>query len=356
MTERRFNTIQSILSETGADALWISSLPDIRWACGFTGSNGLLIVRPDGAHFITDSRYTTQADQEVIGADVHVRGPSLVETADEIGLLRACRSVVFQSNHVSVAQLQQLEETFPDVEWEGRRDLFIRAVASKDDFEIEAIRRAQQVTEAVLAYLIEWIRPGMSEQAIAAEIVYQQLQRGAERMSFEPIVASGPNSALPHARPTRRVVEVGDILLLDFGCVLDGYASDMTRTLAVGEPDPEARKVYDIVLEAQERAIESAHAGVISSELDAAARELIADRGYGEAFAHSLGHGVGLQTHEWPRVSYTTDYELPRNAVVSIEPGIYLPGRFGIRIEDLIVLREKHAEVLTTAPKSWTNL
>jgi Xaa-Pro aminopeptidase len=187
---------------------------------------------------------------------------------------------------------------------------------------------------------------------VAAEIVYQHLQRGAARMSFDPIVAGGEHGAIPHNRPTGRVLKQGDMVVLDFGCVIDGYASDMTRTVALGEPGASARAVYDVVLDAQERAIDAVHAGMSTKALDRVARDTITEAGYGEYFGHGLGHGIGLQTHEWPRLSYHVDDELPEGATVTIEPGIYLPGQFGVRIEDIVVVRDGGCQNLTSSPKS----
>ncbi len=356
MPEARNAILQRLRAELGADALWITSLPHIRWACGFSGSNGILISRDDTAHFVSDGRYATQARAEVRGAEVHISGPDLIDHAADKDLLRGCRRVVFESDDVTVSTLGKVEDAFPDVDWSGKRDLLTRIVASKDPEEVRRIRAAQEITDAVFERLLDWLGPGLTEKQIAAEIVYEHLKRGAERMSFEPIVASGPNSALPHARPSDRQVQRGDVLLLDFGCVVDGYASDMTRTVAMGNVDSEARHIYDIVLEAQMKAIEQARSGMASNTLDGLARSVIEQSGFGDAFSHGLGHGVGLQTHEWPRVSYSVEYPLPRDVVVSIEPGIYLPDRFGVRIEDLVVLRENGAEVLTTASKEWTVL
>lgn len=356
LPEARIAILQRLRGELGADALWITSLPHIRWACKFSGSNGILIIREDGAHFLSDGRYAMQARTEVRGAEIHISGPDLIEHAAEKDLLRGCRRVVFESDDVTVSGLDSIEDTFPDADWSGKSDLLTRIVASKDADEVRRIRAAQEITDAVFKRLLDGFRPGLTEKQIAAEIVYEHLKRGAERMSFEPIVASGPNSALPHARPSDREIQPGDVLLLDFGCVVDGYASDMTRTVAVGNVGSDVRQVYDVVLEAQMRAIEEARSGMASNALDDVARSVIVESGFGDAFSHGLGHGVGLQTHEWPRVSYSVDYALPHDAVVSIEPGIYLPDRFGVRIEDLIVLREHGAEVLTTASKAWTVL
>ena len=254
----RTDQVRALLAEHDAEAALVTSGPDVRWACGFTGSNGLLVVRREGAHFVTDGRYATQAAREVEEADVHVPGYDLIGHVAEAGLLSGAGRVLFQSDHVTAARLGRLEEAFPDVGWQGVEGLLTKLVARKTDEEVERIRAAQRVTEAVFEHLLGFMRPGMTEQEVAAEIVYQHLRRGASAMSFEPIVASGAQGALPHARPTSKVIEKGELVVLDFGCFLDGYASDMTRTVAVGEPGEEARKVYGVVLEAQARALEAA--------------------------------------------------------------------------------------------------
>jgi Xaa-Pro aminopeptidase len=352
----RIRQLQNLLVKLGTDALYLTHLPDVRWACGFTGSNGLLIVLPASAHFLTDGRYASQAAAEVSGADVHVAGYDLIGHLAEAPLLGGVTRAVYQSDHLSVSAWTELRERLPEVAWTGEEELLVRLVASKEAREIERIRAAQRLTEAVFEQLLTWIRPGLSERKIAAEIVCRHLKEGAERMSFEPIVASGPNSALPHARPTGRTLEKGDVVVLDMGGVLDGYASDMTRVVALGRPDAEAREVFELVLAAQERAIADARSGMASKDVDALARDVIREAGYGEAFSHSLGHGVGLQVHEWPRVSHAADYVLPPHCVVSIEPGVYLRDRFGIRIEDLVVLEEDGCRNLTQASKKWTIL
>ncbi len=352
----RMQQLRALAGDLEADALYLSFLPDIRWACGFTGSNGLLIVRRDSAHFLTDGRYRTQACEEVRGAAVHAPGYDLVGHVAGTGLLDGARRVVYQSDRLTVASLAELEERLPDVAWQGEKDLVSRLVASKTPEEIDRIRAAQSITDDIFGEVSAWLRLGLSEKEIASEIVYRHLRQGAERMAFEPVVAAGANSALPHARPTDRKVERGDVVLLDFGCVLDGYASDMTRMVALGDPDPLALELYELVLAAQETAISGARAGMASTDVDALARDVVQKAGYGDAFVHGLGHGVGLQVHEWPRVSYTVDYDLPPDCVVSIEPGVYLSGRFGIRIEDLVVLRADGCESLTHASKTWTIL
>jgi Xaa-Pro aminopeptidase len=250
-----------------------------------------------------------------------------------------------------VASFHSLSGRFADVEWIGVKEVLVRDIAQKSDAEVERIREAQRLTEAVFEAVLDWVRPGISEKEISAEIIYRHLQLGAQRMSFEPVVASGPNSALPHAQPTDRILRDEDVLLLDFGCFLDGYASDMTRTIALGQPSSDVREVYEVVLDAQIRALAAARSGMLAVDLDSAARAVIEEAGYGKQFSHSLGHGVGLRIHEWPRISHTAEYMLPEHCVVTIEPGVYLPGRFGIRIEDMIRLQPMGSENLTRAPK-----
>jgi Xaa-Pro aminopeptidase len=326
--------------------------PNVRWACGFTGSNALLLVTRDAAHFVTDKRYGEQAGREVEGAEVHVPGYDLFGHLVGEKLLPERSTVLIESEHVSVQTLVAWRERSQLAEFRSEAGVLRELVARKTEVEVAAIRAAQAVTEAVFGYLVaEVLRPGVREQEVAAEIAYQHLRRGCSALSFDPIVGSGPNGALAHARAGERKLEAGDLVVIDMGGYLNGYASDMTRTVAIGEPGKEARRVYGVVLEAQQRALEAAHAGIRSDTLDAAARDVIEAAGYGEQFGHSLGHGVGLQVHEWPAVSFRSEAPLPASAVVSIEPGIYLPGELGVRIEDLIVLREGGSENLTRAPK-----
>lgn len=333
-------------------AVLITVLPDIRWACGFSGSNGILLVKPDAAHFITDGRYQVQAQREVRGATIHVPGYALFPYLAESGLLEDVSSIAFQADHVTVAEMEGWIALLPHITWRPVENMLTRQVASKTEDEIDRIRAAQAITDAVFEQILGFMRPGQREVEVAAEIVYHHLQRGASRMSFDPIVAAGEHGALPHKRPTERELKHGDMVVLDFGCVLDGYASDMTRTIALGEPGETARMVYAVVLDAQQRAIEAVHAGMSTQALDRVARDTITAAGYGEYFSHGLGHGIGLQTHEWPRLSYHVDDELPDGAVVTIEPGIYLPDQFGVRIEDMVVARADGCQNLTASPQS----
>ncbi|MEL6616152.1 MAG: Xaa-Pro peptidase family protein, partial [Bacteroidota bacterium] len=247
----RIDTIRRLAADAGASGAIVTHLADIRWAVGFTGSNGLLVVTPEAAHFVTDGRYDTQAREEVQGAEVHVPGYALWRHVDEAGLLGSTERLAFQSDHVTVDLRQRLGNRFPDVGWVPLASMLVEAVAAKGEREIEAVRQAQALTCGVFESIVPLLQPGISEIDVAAELVYRHLKAGAERMAFEPIVGSGPNGALPHARATSRTLQEGDLVVIDVGCMLDGYASDLTRTVAIGEPGQEARDAYSAVLEAQ---------------------------------------------------------------------------------------------------------
>jgi Xaa-Pro aminopeptidase len=353
----RILQVRARLEALDADALLLTSMPDIRWACGFTGSNGLLVVGPTVSRFVTDGRYTEQARAEVEGADVHVAENGLSDLVADEGLLDPFSRVAFQADSVSVARRDDLAETHDSVQWVPATKVLTKAVASKDDWEVDQIRAAQSITEAVFNEIIDLIAPGKTEQEIAAEIVYHHLKRGADSMAFDPIVASGPNAARPHARPTDRTLREGEMVVVDMGCFREGYASDMTRTLALGDPGPAARRGYEAVLRAQEAALDAAQAGMTGEELDAVARNVLEESDLADYFSHGLGHGLGLQVHEWPRVSRTADDELPVGACVTIEPGVYVPEKnYGVRIEDIVVLRNGGSESLTRSTKELTTL
>jgi Xaa-Pro aminopeptidase len=344
--------LQAKIQSEEAHSVIISFLPNIRWGTGFSGSNGLLLVGHEAMHFVTDGRYRDQAEGEVPGGiEVHIASNGLIKCVDEEGLLDGQARVLFQSDHVTVNGLASWKDRFPETEFVPAANLLTEQQGVKSGEEVDAIRAAQSVTDAVFTELVEWIRPGVSEQEVAAEIVYRHMKRGAARMSFDPIVASGPNGALPHARPTDHVVQKGELVVIDMGCFLHGYASDMTRTIAIGDPGDEARAGYAAVREAQEAALEAAEAGMKASDLDGVARTVLEDHGLGDEFSHGLGHGVGLQIHEWPRVSKNSDTTLPAGAVVTIEPGVYVAGAYGVRIEDIIVLREGGSDNLTSSTK-----
>ncbi|MBT8402050.1 MAG: aminopeptidase P family protein [Rhodothermia bacterium] len=340
-----------LLEEEKADAVLITGLPNVRWLTGFSGSNALVIATASSTTLVTDGRYDTQARQEAVVDHIHIADGQLLDHVFNQRLIGEKWRVIVQPERMTASTLETLRESLGAEKLLLREGLFQKAVARKDADEILAITKAQAISEQVFRHMVERIAPGVSETELAAELTYQHLRLGAERMAFEPIIASGPNSAMPHARPSDRKIQDSDVLLMDFGCVWSGYACDMTRTVVVGSASAKVEHVYHTVLDAQQAALESARAGLLSCELDGVARTVIESAGYGEWFTHSLGHGVGLEIHEWPRLSKRSRDRLPVSCVVTIEPGVYLPGEFGIRIEDMVILHSDGCTNLTGTPK-----
>jgi Xaa-Pro aminopeptidase len=348
---QRIARVRTAMRNRRLDALIVSSLPHVRYLCGFSGSNALLIIGHRAATLVTDPRYRLQSVREVHGVRrVTARGGLHQEAADR-RLLSRCRRVGVESFTLALSEFRILRSLFHGVSFVPADTIVSELASVKDIDEIRWIRKAASITDEVFAEIIRTVTPGVEEREIAAEISYQQKMRGAEKDAFEPIVASGDRGALPHARPTSRRLRRGDLVILDFGCVVNGYHSDLTRTVAVGSVSRRRREMYDIVRRAQEKALMSARGGMKASELDGIARRVIADGGFGRYFSHSLGHGLGLEIHEPPRVSSLGKEQLAAGNVITIEPGVYISGEGGVRIEDDVVLTDAGCEVLTNAPK-----
>jgi Xaa-Pro aminopeptidase len=340
------------LSEYGLDAMLVTSAPGERYALGFHGE-GLLLVTRDGVHYSTDGRYIEAARAQISGAAISLISPNRGHLTLAEDFIRANRleKVGFESGYVSVDTLRRYEKALP-CQLVPAQELISSLRAGKDPDELAAMRQAQHITDAAFKEILNFIRPGLTEQEVAARLVYELLRRGGERVSFDPIVAAGPNGSKPHAIPGQTVIEAGMFVTMDFGCMWDGYCSDMTRTVAVGQPTQEMEQVYHVVLQAQQAGIAAARAGIPGRQVDAAARVVIEQAGYGDAFTHSFGHSLGLEIHESPNAAASEARILPVGAVISAEPGIYLPGRFGVRIEDVLVLSEMGCEDITASPKN----
>ena len=339
------------LDEHGLDAMLIVSEPGERYAVGFLGEGYVLVTR-GGAQYSTDGRYIEAAQKQVTRAEVVLtsRAHGHLELARDYIQTHGLQRVGFESGRVSVDQHRRWQEALP-CDLIPAQGLLDGLRASKDEGELAAMRRAQKITDEAFSAILDFLRPGLTEQEVAARLVYELLRRGARKVSFDPIVAAGANGSMPHAVPGETVIENGMFVTMDFGCIVDGYCSDMTRTVAVGRPAEEMVRVYETVLAAQKAGIAAARAGMPGRELDAAARAVITGAGYGAYFTHSFGHSLGLEIHESPNAAPGEERPLPAGAVVSAEPGIYLPGRFGVRIEDVLVLREGGCEDLTASPK-----
>ena len=343
--------ITAQLPEHGLDAMLVTSAPGERYAVGFEGEGWVLVSR-DGARYSTDGRYIEAARQQVTGAEIVLteRGQSHLALAREEIRRRGLKRVGFESGRVSADELGRWKDSLP-CELVAAQGLLDGLRAAKDEEELARMRQAQRITDEAFREILNFIRPGLTEQEVAARLVYELLRRGGRRVSFDPIVAAGANGSMPHAVPGETVIQPGMFVTMDFGCVYEGYCSDMTRTVAVGQPD-EMERVYHTVLEAQRAGIAAARAGVTGSEVDRAARQAIQQAGYGSFFSHSFGHSLGLEIHESPNASPSEQTVFPAGAVISAEPGIYLPGHFGVRIEDVLVLREGGCEDITQAPKN----
>ncbi len=350
--KKRIRSLRTELENKQYDAFITSFMPHLRYLTGFSGSNGLCIITRTKVFFLTDFRYKEQIEAEVVCSRSFITSGELIEKAAEENLLRGCKHVGVERDYLSLAHYSDLRKHFTSTRFAPASELVEQLASRKTEDEILLIAKAVAITDAVFEEILKVIRTGISELDISAEISYLHKKHGAEKDSFEPIVVSGKRGSLPHGRPSSKKIKRGELITLDLGCFYHGYCSDLTRTVAVGKPSVEARKVYGVVLEAQRKAIDYARIGIEAKSLDRVARSDIHDKGYGKYFGHGLGHGIGLQIHELPRVSVrSTDILQPGN-VITVEPGVYLPGKFGVRIEDDIVIRNGGCEVLTMAPKS----
>ena len=343
--------IAAKLDECGLDAMLITSPTGERYAMGFHGE-GLALVSKNDCWYFTDSRYIEAAEKEISGAHIQCvgGGKNHRDLAAQAVQANGLSRVGFESDRMSVDALERYEQAL-DCALIASPGLIPGLRAVKDPEELACMKRAQEITDRIFAGILEFIRPGVTEREIAARLVYDMMRLGAEKPSFDPVVAAGANGSMPHAVPGDTVIENGMFVTMDFGCVVEGYCSDMTRTVAVGQPTDEMRKVYDIVLRAQAAGLAAARAGVPGSAVDNVARSIIEQAGYGEYFGHALGHSVGLEIHESPNFSPSEQTVMPVGAVVTCEPGIYLPGRFGVRIEDVVILTETGCENITASPK-----
>jgi Xaa-Pro aminopeptidase len=362
--KRRKKQTADAAKAAGVDALLITHLPDVRWLCGFTGSNAALVLLcgPNSrgrAVLFTDGRYTTQAKAEAVGTPVVISNQVVTAACEWLATAHVKRCG-FDDGNTTVAALKQMRAAVPAA---ARRKLFepvgwlvakLRWI--KDADEIAKMRAAAALGCKLFEGVLYTIQSGMTETAVAAEMEHTARLAGAEAMSFPTIVASGERSGLPHGTASRAKLPKRGFVTLDFGVVLDGYCSDMTRTVHMGKARPGEREAYDAVLEAQEAGVAAVRAGVLAGDVDEAARSVLRRAGLAEWFSHSTGHGVGLEIHEGPRLAAKQTRALEAGMVVTIEPGIYMPGKFGVRIEDMVLVTAKGSEILTPSTKAWIEL
>ena len=351
--------VQAALEAQGLDAVLLTGEANRFYASGFftPGADAAAFVTRRDAAFLTDARYTEAAARHLKGIELReIRtGRGLMAQLQDLVFWKGARRLGFEDAAMTVQTYRRLEEalsegSFP-CELVPMSDALGALRQVKDAEELAAMETAQGIAERALEDILREIRPGVTEKEIAARLQYLMLHYGASDMSFDPIVVSGPNGSRPHAVPGDQIVDTGMFITMDFGCKVEGYCSDMTRTVAVGSVTEEMERVYGTVLAAQEAGIAAARAGTAGKAVDAAARAVIEEAGYGDYFTHSFGHGVGVEIHEAPNASSVNDKPLPAGAVISAEPGIYLPGRMGVRIEDVIFIGPEGCRDLTKAPK-----
>ena len=348
-TQARLTEVRRRLEEKNLPALLVMQAENRRYLSGFTGSAGVLLITPALAILSTDFRYWEQAARQAPDFTVYQAVGSIKDYLP--GLIAKAGSparIGFESNTVTVGQFQDMQKASPEVEWSGVNGLIENVRAVKDANELALTRQTIDLAEDGLRYLLSLLKPGMTEKAVAWELEKYLRSHGADALSFDTIIASGPNAARPHHHPGERVIQANEPITIDWGAEIDGYRSDLTRTIVLGEPDAKFREIYGIVLRAQLNAIDNIKAGQTGKEADAFARDVIVAAGYGDNFGHGLGHGVGLAVHEKPSAGrLIEDERLPANSILTVEPGIYLSGWGGVRIEDMILVKENGNEMLS---------
>ena len=351
-----FAKIRSALASGGLDAIVLWRRPNRFYASGFDSlgsADGMCLITADETYYWTDGRYIEAAHSQVKDAVIGLvdREHTYEDLLGEAAKRHNLHTVGYEEADLTVADFRRLEKTLPESRLVPASKLMTTLRSVKDAEELARMRRAQEIAESALQEVLNDIRPGVSERFLAARFIFLMRCAGAENVSFDPITISGKNTSLPHGVPSDKLVEDGDFVTMDFGALYQGYCSDTTRTVAVGHATDEMQKVYNIVLEAQKAGIAAAKAGVTGVAVDGAARAVIEKAGYGPAFSHGFGHGVGVEIHENPNANFGNPDPLPAGAVISAEPGIYLAGRFGVRIEDVVIIGEGGCEDITRAPK-----
>ncbi|MCC5894600.1 MAG: aminopeptidase P family protein [Alkalibacterium sp.] len=351
----RVKDIQKKIKNQGLEALLITSPYNLRYASNFTGSTGLSVITEDKAFFVTDFRYTEQAADQAVGFEIIKNTGPIYEEVKTIVEKENIQSLGFEKDFVTFGTYDQIKSLLP-CELKPVSGLIESLREIKEASEIATIQQAIKITEYAFEEILTFIKPGVSEIEVANKLDFLMREKGASGVSFDTIVASGKRSAMPHGVASDKKIEQGDMITLDFGCYYNGYVSDMTRTFALGDPGEELKKIHQIVLDANLKVTELAKAGVTGKELDDVARDYIKEKGYGDAFGHSTGHGIGLEVHEGPGINFRNENPLVKGNVITNEPGIYIPGLGGVRIEDDLLITEEGNKNLMTVTKELIQL
>lgn len=348
----RLKTLRKALAKKDLESLLVTDILNVRYLTSFTGSFGIVIATQNEAVFITDSRYTDQASEETEGFSLELLKDGTNETIARIAKKLRIRQLGIEEHSVTYGEWIKLCDALPDAEIVTAGNPISLQRMIKDSGEIKNIRKAAQITDAGCEHIIPLVKPGVTERELAIELESFMKSKGAEKESFDSIIASGPRSALVHGRASDRMIKPGDLVLFDFGARYNGYHADISRTIAVGKPTARQQKIYDIVLEAQKRAIDAVKPGVTGGAIDEIARDYIKSRGYEKKFGHGLGHGIGLDIHDDKVLSRKSETLLKPGMVFTVEPGIYITGWGGIRIEDDVLVTKTGCEVITKSTKT----
>ena len=357
MSKKRIDEIRKNFVKENLDGIFVTHLDFVRYLTGFTGSSGILVITPKTADFITDFRYKDQAGKQVKGARVHVKpGDPVVSLIDFPKFNTKNATYGFCGDYISVSEQQRMADLLPNALFVEANDIFTELGWVKDKDEISNITKACNVADIAFERILNMIAPGIRESELCAELEYQMRMLGSEKPAFETIVASGYRSALPHGVASLKKVKKGDFITFDFGATVNGYVSDMTRTVVVGKATSRQKKIYNLVLKSQKAGIRKIKAGVTGKAVDDVCRNIITKAGYGKNFGHGTGHGIGFFVHVGPRISAISEDKLKPNNVITVEPGIYISGWGGVRIEDDVVVTRTGGKVLNKSPKNLLEL
>ena len=348
---KRVKKVNEELSKRNLEGIYITNLTNVRYLTGFTGSAGSVLILDNINHFFTDGRYIEHSKEQVKNCKIHIVGGNYFKYIADNKLIQERLNIGFESEHVSVSLFKNLCDAINNIQWVQCESIVEKIAAVKDQLEIQSLKTAIEITDEVFTQIIPELKIGATEKDISAKISYLFKMNGAEGDSYESIIGSGWLGALPHARPTDKKFESGDFVVMDFGALYNGYHADMTRTVVIGKASDKHKEIYNIVLESQLAGIKKAKAGITGAEVDNACRTVINQAGYGDKFIHSTGHGIGLEVHTYPRVSSINKKALLENYVITIEPGIYLEGWGGVRIEDDCLINKNNCTPLNKSTK-----
>lgn len=356
MIEKRLQKFLAKFDELNIDAALVYKDENRNYLSGFTGDDSFLFITKEKSYFITDSRYTEQAQNEVVGFEVLEYKPPIHDFIKSIVEKHNVKRLGVEEDRMSLSDYITYKEKLEGVEIVKLEQTIEKIRMIKDDEEIKLIETAASIADKAFEHILKFIKPGISEREVALEIEFFMKKMGASALSFPTIVASGTRSSLPHGTASDKIIQEGEFITLDFGCVYKGYCSDMTRTIVLGKANEKQKEIYNIVLEANEAALKAVRPGISCVELDKIARDIIVEKGYGDRFGHGLGHGVGREVHELPFVNARSKFNLEPGMIITDEPGIYIPGFGGVRIEELVLVTEDGYRVLSKSPKHLIEL